>query len=55
MNGVLAEAMRSGEYAKLYTKWFESPIPPKNVNLAYPMPEKLQELVKAAADKAATQ
>ena len=55
VNGVLAEAMRSGEYARLYTKWFESPIPPKNLNLAYPMPEKLQELVKAAADKTATQ
>ena len=52
VNGALAEAMRSGEYAKLYTKWFESPIPPKNVNLAYPMPEELKELVKTAAGRA---
>ncbi len=48
VDGALLEAMRSGEYAKLYAKWFESPIPPKNVNLAYPMPDKLKELVKAA-------
>ena len=55
VNGALAEAMRSGEYAKLYTKWFESPIPPKNVNLAYPMPEELKELVKTAGDRAGAQ
>ncbi len=47
VDGVLAETMKSGEYAKIYAKWFESPIPPKNVNLAYPMPEKLKQLIKA--------
>ncbi len=51
VDGVLADAMKSGEYAKIYAKWFESPIPPKNVNLAYPMPERLKQLVK---DPAAT-
>ena len=45
-------AMKSGEYAKIYAKWFESPIPPKNVNLNYPMPEKLQQLIKHPAAKA---
>lgn len=54
-DAALADAMKSGEYAKLYAKWFESPIPPKNVNLAYPMPEKLKELVKRAGEKAAGQ
>ncbi|MGO9547022.1 MAG: amino acid ABC transporter substrate-binding protein [Rhodomicrobium sp.] len=48
-DGALADAMKTGEYAKLYTKWFESPIPPKNVNLSYPMPEKLKELMKEAS------
>ncbi len=46
VDGVLAETMKSGEYAKIYSKWFESPIPPKNVNLNYPMPEKLKQLIK---------
>ncbi len=55
VDGALLEAMKSGEYAKLYAKWFESPIPPKNVNLAYPMPDKLKELVKTAAEKAGGQ
>jgi len=49
---VIADVMKSGEYAKIYAKWFESPIPPKNVNLNYPMPEKLQQLVKDPVAKA---
>jgi glutamate/aspartate transport system substrate-binding protein len=40
----LAEAMRSGEYARLYRQWFESPIPPRNLNLAFPMGERLKQL-----------
>ena len=52
VDGVLADTMKSGEYAKIYAKWFESPIPPKNVNLNYPMPEKLQQLIKDPAAKA---
>src|SRR5215475_1960798 len=48
----LTEAMKSGLYAKLYTKWFESPIPPKGINLAFPMSEKLKGLVANPNDKA---
>lgn len=29
--------MKSGRLAELYKQWFESPIPPKNVNLKFPM------------------
>ncbi len=46
VDGVLSRAMRSGDYGQLFMKWFESPIPPKNVNLDVPMPEKLKELMK---------
>ncbi len=49
VDGVLADAMKSGEYAKIYAKWFQSSIPPKNVNLNYPMPEKLKQLIKDPA------
>jgi glutamate/aspartate transport system substrate-binding protein len=48
----LTEAMKSGLYAKLYTKWFENPIPPKGINLAFPMSEKLKGLVANPSDKA---
>ena len=48
----LAGLMMSGEFAKLYTKWFESPIPPHDVNLKFPMSEPLKALVKHPSDKA---
>ncbi|MDK4717287.1 transporter substrate-binding domain-containing protein [Rhizobium sp. CNPSo 4039] len=48
----LTAAMQSGVYDKLYTKWFESKIPPKNINLEFPMSDKLKALVKAPNDKA---
>lgn len=53
VDSAISEVMKSGEYGKLYTKWFESPIPPRNVNLGYPMPDKLKELVKSVADNVA--
>src|ERR1700761_1269835 len=52
VDGALTEAMKSGLYDKLYTKWFESPIPPKNINLKFPQSDKLKELVKNPSDKA---
>jgi glutamate/aspartate transport system substrate-binding protein len=52
VDGALTEAMKSGLYDKLYTKWFESPIPPKNINLNFPQSDKLKELVKVPSDKA---
>jgi glutamate/aspartate transport system substrate-binding protein len=48
----LTEAMKSGQYDKLYAKWFETPIPPKNINLNFPQSEKLKALVKSPSDKA---
>jgi glutamate/aspartate transport system substrate-binding protein len=48
VDDAIAGAMRSGEFEKLYAKWFENPIPPKNVALAHPMSAALKQLVKAA-------
>lgn len=52
VDGALTAAMASGEYDKLYATWFESQIPPKNINLAFPQSEKLKALVKTPSDKA---
>ncbi len=52
VNGALAEAIKSGAFAKLYSKWFESPIPPQNVNLQYPMPDTLKALMHAEVSSA---
>lgn len=42
---------KSGEINKIYTKWFQSPIPPKGINLGFPMSDALKELVKHPSDK----
>ena len=42
----------SGEFTKLYVKWFENPIPPKGINIQLPMSDKLKELVKEPNDEA---
>ena len=34
---VVGGMMKSGEMEKLYNRWFMSPIPPKNININYPM------------------
>ena len=36
--------IKDGSLAKLYSKWFEQPIPPKNVNLNFPMNKVTKEL-----------
>jgi ABC-type amino acid transport substrate-binding protein len=41
----------SGEIHPLYRKWFESPIPPKGINLDLPMPYMLRESFKYPSDK----
>jgi glutamate/aspartate transport system substrate-binding protein len=51
VDGVIGNLMRSGEFDKLYKKWFESPIPPRNVSLAFPMTDKLKERVKVPSDR----
>jgi len=42
---------KSGEINKIYHKWFESKIPPKGINLGFPMSDALKELVKNPSDK----
>ncbi len=44
VNDCLSQVMASGEAAKLYAKWFESPIPPKGLNLNLPLSDDLKAL-----------
>ena len=53
VDGTINRLMKSGEFAKLYTKWFESPIPPKGTNLGLPMSQQLKDNLKALSDKPA--
>ena len=54
VDGTLADLMKSGEFERLYRKWFMSPIPPKGINLNAPMSKELQDNLKALSDKPAT-
>lgn len=44
---------KSGEINKIYDKWFQQPVPPKNLNLQFPMSEELKKLIANPTDKAA--
>ena len=50
---VLAGLMKSGEIETIYRKWFESPIPPRGVNLKLPMSDKLKDYFKNPSDEGA--
>jgi len=54
VDDTFAGMMKSGEFEKLYNKWFMQPIPPKNVPLNLPMSPQLKENLKALSDKPAT-
>ena len=49
----LKELIRNGEFVALYKKWFESPIPPRGINLNAPMSEELRNNMKNLSDQPA--
>jgi len=46
----IAALFKSGEINKIYAKWFQAPIPPKNINLNLPMSEPLKKVVAKPTD-----
>ena len=53
VDGTINRMMKSGEFAKLYDKWFTQPIPPKGMNLGLPMSDDLKANLKAPSDQPA--
>ena len=51
VDGVIGGMMKSGEFTKLYDKWFMQPIPPKNQALGLPMNKELKDNLAAQSDK----
>ncbi len=47
----LAGLMKSGEIEKIYAKWYMSPIPPKNINLNFPVSPALKAAFASPNDK----
>lgn len=53
VDGVLAGLMASGEFAKIYDKWFMQPIPPRGRSLGLPMSPQLRDNLHALSDRPA--
>ena len=53
VDDTLVSLIRSGEFERLYKKWFQSPIPPRGVNLNVPMSEQLKQNMKTPTDRPA--
>ena len=53
VDGTIARLMRTGEFQQLYRKWFEQPIPPKGLNLNYPMGAELKANLTVQSDQPA--
>ena len=47
----LVGLMQSGEFQRIYDKWFVSPIPPKGKSLDLPMSDLLKQLIQTPNDR----
>lgn len=52
VDDAIARVMTSGEGKKLYEKWFQSPIPPRGLNLNLPLSDEMKELFAHPNDRA---
>jgi glutamate/aspartate transport system substrate-binding protein len=52
VDDAIAKVETSGEADQIYKKWFESPIPPKGLNLNFPESDDMKALFKSPNDKA---
>lgn len=53
MDETIAKAQTSGESAKWFERWFNQPIPPKNMNMNFALSDDMQALFKAPNDQIA--
>jgi len=53
VDDTMAGLIKSGEFEALYKKWFQSPIPPRGINLNAPMSPELRDNLKQLSDKPA--
>ena len=53
MDETIAKAQTSGEAAKWFERWFNQPIPPKNMNMNFALSEDMKALFKAPNDQIA--
>jgi glutamate/aspartate transport system substrate-binding protein len=50
VDDAMTKVYKSGEINKIYAKWFQSPVPPKGINLNVPMSEVFKHVVAKPTD-----
>jgi glutamate/aspartate transport system substrate-binding protein len=50
VDATLTRIYKSGEATKLYERWFLKPIPPKNINLNFPLSAQMKHLFENPTD-----
>lgn len=50
VDGVITGLYRSGDIQAIYQRWFQSPIPPRNLNLQMPMAEAFKRVIAKPTD-----
>ena len=55
VDNAIVATFKSGEINAIYDKWFMQPVPPKNLNLNFPMSDELKKLIANPTDKAVEQ
>jgi glutamate/aspartate transport system substrate-binding protein len=50
VDNAMIQTYKSGAINGIYDKWFQKPVPPKNINLNVPMSEQLKKVVKNPTD-----
>ncbi|CDL79580.1 glutamate/aspartate ABC transporter substrate-binding protein [Xenorhabdus cabanillasii] len=51
LDDTVAEIQTSGRAEKMFARWFKEPIPPKNLNLNFTLPDEMKDLFKSPNDK----
>jgi glutamate/aspartate transport system substrate-binding protein len=50
VDNAMIQIYKSGEINKIYEKWFQRPIPPKNINLNVPMSQQFKNVIAKPTD-----
>ena len=50
VDAAMVNIYKSGEINKIYQKWFQKPIPPRNINLNIPMSPQFKKVVEQPTD-----
>jgi glutamate/aspartate transport system substrate-binding protein len=53
VDNAIKATFASGDIQQIYTKWFQQPLPPKGLNLQFPMSEELKGLIANPSDQPA--